>query len=75
MKTNFVLPTTKLCVVIWYRNGEKHETLMDTPFNNAALTDTMLMKHHVGFSEIRAVLSVDPQEWVSKLGQLQVGLR
>jgi len=69
MKTNFALPTTKFCVVIWYRNGEKHETLMETPFNNTALTDTMLMKHHVGFSEIRAVKSVEPTQLLGGFGR------
>ena len=55
MKTNFKLPTTKMCIVVWYRNGEKHEQLINTPANNDCLVDTMLMKYHVGYSEIRAV--------------------
>ena len=75
MKPIFKLPSTKMCVVVWYRDGVKHETLMDTPFNSNDLIDKMLMDHHVGYSEIRTVLSVDPKEWVSKLGQLQLGRR
>ena len=65
MKNNkpiFKLPESKMCVVIWYRNGEKHEQLMDTPGSSNALIDLMLMKHHVGWSEIRAVQSVDVRE-------------
>lgn len=65
MKVKFVLPKTKLSVVIWYRDGEKHETLIDTPPNNDMLYNTMLMKHHVGFSEIRAVMPVDSEALVS----------
>jgi len=73
MKPQFKLPETSMCIVVWYRNNEKHEQLMDTPFNSNGLIDTMLMKYHVGFSEIRTVLSVDPHEWVSKLNQIQLG--
>ena len=60
MKPNFVLPKTKMCVVVWYRNGKKNETLIDTPRSNATLFDLMLMNHHVGYSEIRAIKSVEP---------------
>jgi aspartate carbamoyltransferase catalytic subunit len=60
MKPNFVLPQTKMCVVVWYRNGKKNETLIDTPRTNAGLFDLMLMRHHVGYSEIRAIKSVEP---------------
>ena len=69
MKTNFVLPTTKLCTVIWYRDGVKHETLIDTPANNEYLVYVMLTQHHVGFSEIRAVISVDPRQLIKGFGR------
>ena len=69
MKTRLVLPTTKFSIVIWYRDNVKHETLIETPFNNTALTDTMLMKHHVGFSEIRAIVSVDPRQLIKGFGR------
>jgi hypothetical protein len=59
MKTNFILPKTKMCIVIWYRNGEKHEQLMETPPNNEMLVYRMLMNYHVGFSEIRGIKSVE----------------
>jgi hypothetical protein len=62
MKPIFILPKTSLCVVIWYRNNEKHETLIDTPHNSANLIDVMLMNHHVGYSEIRGIKSVDTKE-------------
>jgi hypothetical protein len=60
MKPNFVLPQTKMCVVVWYRNNQKHEQLIDTPRSNASLFDLMLMRHHVGYSEIRALKPVEP---------------
>jgi len=60
MKPNFVLPQTKMCVVVWYRNGAKNETLIDTPRSNNSLFDLMLMRHHVGYSEIRALKAVEP---------------
>ena len=59
MKLNFRLPNTRLCVVVWFRNNQKNEVLIDTPANNEALKNTMLMKHRVGASEIRAVKGVD----------------
>ena len=55
MKTHFKLPTTKMCIVVWYRDGEKHEQLMNTPANNDRLVESML-KHKVGYSEIRCGL-------------------
>ena len=61
MKTHFKLPTTKMCIVVWYRDGVKHEQLINTPANNDRLVDTML-KYKVGYSEIRAVLSVEADE-------------
>jgi hypothetical protein len=62
MKPNFVLPTTKMSVVVWYRNGKKSEQLIETPRSNTSLFDLMLMKHHVGYSEIRAVKPVNVTE-------------
>lgn len=47
-----------MCIVVWYRNGKPNETLIDTPANNDALVQTMLMEHRVGASEIRAVKAV-----------------
>ena len=58
-KPNFVLPQTKLCTVLWKRNGVMNKELIDTPRSNSELFNTMLMKHRVGFSEIRGVQSVD----------------
>ena len=68
MKTNFTLPTTKTCIVIWYRDGMKHEELIDTPANNDRLVEVML-KRRVGFSEIRAVKSVNPDELIGNFGR------
>jgi len=51
-----------MCVVISYRDGNKTETLIPTPCNNADLRNTMLMKHRVGFSEIRGIKSVEAGE-------------
>jgi len=61
MKTkNFSLPKTAMAIVVWFRTGEKHETLIPTPPNNIRLTEFMFSKHHVGVSEIRAIKAVDP---------------
>jgi len=58
MKTNFTLPKSTSCIVVWYRNGKKNETLIPTPATNDGLRNVML-QHKVGYSEIRAVKSVD----------------
>ena len=68
MKTNFKLPTTKMCIVVWYRNGEKHEQLINTPANNDRLVEVML-SHTVGYSEIRAVMAVDPDKLIGDFGR------
>jgi len=68
MKTNFKLPTTKMCIVVWYRNGEKHEQLINTPANNDRLVEVML-SHKVGYSEIRAVMAVDPDKLIGDFGR------
>lgn len=68
IKPTFTLPITKLCTVVWYRNGEKHEQLIDTPRSSNGLIDIMLLKHRVGFSEIRAVKSVDTKELLNSIG-------
>lgn len=65
--TNFTLPQTKLCTVVWFRNNQRNEVLIPTPANNKMLVNTMLT-HRVGASEIRAVKSVDPK------GLLRVGV-
>lgn len=59
MKINFRLPNTKFSVVIWHRGGKLNKVIMPTPPNNEALRSEML-RHKVGYSEIRAVQSVDP---------------
>lgn len=59
MITNFKLPETKMCVVVWYRNGVKGETLISTPASNKGLVNVMFA-NRVGASEIRAVKSVEP---------------
>ena len=67
MKPKFTLPETKMCVVVWYRNGFKNETLIDTPHTSNSLIDLMLMKHHVGYSEIRAVKAVDVKDLLNQI--------
>lgn len=67
MKTNFKLPKTKMCIVVWYRNNVKNETLIETPPNNEILHNIMLMKHHVGYGEIRSVKSVNGKELVNSM--------
>ena len=67
IKPHFILPATATCIVVWYRNGKKSEQLMDTPRSNSSLFDLMLMQHHVGFSEIRAVKAVDTTSLVKSI--------
>ena len=74
MKPNFILPETKMCVVVWYRNGVKNETLIPTPASNDSLFNTMLT-HHVGYSDIRAVKAVDTNDLVNSIGRHSVRRR
>jgi hypothetical protein len=63
----FKLPDTKLCIVVWYRDGKKNEQLLDTPANNKILREVML-KHRVGWSEIRAIKSVEASGLIGQCG-------
>lgn len=57
-----------MCVVVWYRNNKKHETLIPTPETNKGLVSAMF-GHKVGASEIRAVKSVDPSEMLGNFAR------
>lgn len=57
--TNFQLPKTKNCVVVWYRAGVRNEVTIPTPASNDSLVMTMVMKHKVGRSEIRTIKGVE----------------
>lgn len=54
-KTKFQLPNTKRCIVLWYRNGKPNQTTITTP-NNCEGLQTEMLRHKVGYSEIRAVM-------------------
>ena len=69
MKPNFVLPQTKLCTVLWNDNGTIRKQLLDTPKTNSALFHTMLMKHRVGFSQIRGIQSVNSEIMLNGFGR------
>ena len=56
------LPKTKMALVVWYRKGQRFETLIDTPVTGSGLANTMFNHHRVGPSEIRAVKPVEPSE-------------
>lgn len=56
-----------MCVVVWYRNNKKNETLIPTPVNNEQLRQTMLTQHKVGYSELRTVKAVDAQSLTSQI--------
>jgi len=58
----FTLPKTRNCSVVWYRNGERHETVIPTPSNMEGLKNRMI-QHKVGYSEIRTVKAVQPREF------------
>ena len=59
----FKLPTTKTCIVVWFRNGVRFQKLIQTPGNNNRLKDVMFAEEKVGMSEIRTVKSVEPTEF------------
>ena len=61
MKPKFNLPKTKMCVVVFKKDDKIQELLLDTPLSNESLFATML-GHKVGYSQIRAVKSVEPTE-------------
>lgn len=69
IKPNFILPTTNLCTVVWYRDGKKNETLIETPRSNNDLRNTMLTKHRVGFSEIRCIKSLYGNDLAATIGR------
>ena len=58
MKIKFRFPNTRWCFVLWYRNNQAHETHIPTPANPDMLQNEML-RHRVGYSEIRAVKADD----------------
>ena len=51
----FKLPETEECVVLWFRDSKLHKTTIKTPGSCSGLQQIMLARHHVGYSEIRAV--------------------
>jgi hypothetical protein len=57
-----------MCVVVWYRDDVKHEQLIDTPANNDRLVEVML-SYKVGYSEIRAVKSVESNGLIGDFGR------
>jgi len=63
---NFKLPKTKLTLVVWYRNGQRNETLITTPVSCVRLANDMFEQHRVGPSEIRAVKSVEPTHLIGQ---------
>ena len=65
MKPTFNIPSTSMVIVVWYRDGVRHEQLISTPKSNNDLFNTMLMSHKVGYSEIRAVKAVVADELVN----------
>jgi len=69
MKVNFKLPNTRLCVVLTIKDNERKEHLIPTPPSNDMLRQRMLEKK-IGFSEIRAVKSVDGGQLAEKMGRV-----
>lgn len=51
----FKLPETEECSVLWFRNNKMSKTVIRTPNSCDGLQQIMLARHHVGYSEIRAV--------------------
>ena len=69
MKVNFKLPNTRLCIVLTIKDNKRKEHLMSTPPSNDMLRQRMLEKQ-IGYSEIRAVKSVDGGQLVEKMGRV-----
>ena len=69
--TKFVFPNTQTCVVVWYRNGERHESIIKTPEGTTGLRNAMLGQR-VGYSEIRAV-KADPNGKLKDVSGLNAG--
>ena len=65
MKPTFNIPNSSMVVVVWYRDGIRHEQLIPTPKSNNDLFNTMLMDYRVGFSEIRAIKAVVADELIN----------
>ena len=63
------LPTTKMCYVVWYRAGKRHEQLINTPSSCKWLQEIMFGRYQVGYSEIRAVESVDEVSLLYNFGR------
>jgi hypothetical protein len=55
-----------MTVVLWYRNGQRNETLIQTPSSCSELANTMFMQHRVGPSEIRALKPVEPSALINQ---------
>lgn len=66
--TKFAFPNTTTCFVVWVRNGERHETKINTPCSTEGLRCAML-EHRVGYSEIRAV-KADPNGVLKNTGSI-----
>jgi len=59
MKPNFKLPNTKQSIIRYSdNNGLLKDVLITTPPNNSQLFHMMLMNHHVGYGQIRAIKAV-----------------
>ena len=70
MKTQFVFPNTSTAIVVWYRDGVKHETKIVTPHNTTQL-QTVMLSHRVGYSEIRSI-KADPDGQLVNTGSLNL---
>jgi hypothetical protein len=68
LQYEFKLPDTKMCLVVWYRNGKRHEQLINTPQTCKGLQQIMFARYQVGYSEIRAIESVDPTQLLRNFG-------
>jgi len=69
MKVNFSLPNTRLCIVLTIKDNKRTEHLIPTPPNNDVLRQRMLEKK-IGYSEIKAVKSVDGDSLADKMSRV-----
>lgn len=69
MKVNFTLPNTRLCIVLTIKDNNRTEHLIPTPPSNDMLRQRMLEKK-IGFSDIKAVKSVDGDSIATQMGRV-----
>ena len=59
MKTQFSLPSTPVCKVVYVKDSVHYQAIIPTPRDNEALQCAMLTRH-VGMSQVKYVQALAP---------------